>query len=126
MKLLGVADPVLGIKSGHLMLPVGMAEMVIALVCLVSRRPLLPPALVAWLATIFAIHRFSLWWMDWRRPCGCLGNLTDALHIGPRRADNIMKVVLAHLLMGSYAILLWEWRRGRVAELAPAACVAQA
>lgn len=113
VKLLGVADPVLGIKFAHLMLAAGMAEIVIAPVCLFSRRSLLPAALVAWPATVFVIYRFGSWWMDWRHPCGCLGNLTDVLHIAPRTPDILMKVVLACLLIGSYAILLWEWRRGR-------------
>ena len=34
------------------------------------------------------------------------------LHLSDQAADNIMKVILAYLLIGSYGILFWEWRRG--------------
>jgi hypothetical protein len=50
-----------------------------------------------------------------------MGNLTDLLYISPRAADNIMKGVLAFLLLGSYGILLREWRqrRAQARSLAP-------
>ena len=108
-KLLAVADPILGIQFGHLMLAVGTAEIVIALVCFFSQRQTVALGLVAWLATNIVFYRVGLWWMDWHRPCSCLGNLTDSLHISPQLADNIMKVVLAYLLLGSYGSLFWMW-----------------
>jgi cbb3-type cytochrome oxidase subunit 3 len=47
-----------------------------------------------------------------------LGNLTDALHIPPQAADTAMKIILAYLLIGSYATLFWLWRqRGKNAEV---------
>lgn len=115
VKLLAVADPIVGIQFKHLMLGVGAAELAIAGVCLFSKRQTLATALVAWLATNFVVYRLGLWWMHWKKPCSCLGNLTDALHISPQLADNIMKGVLAYLLIGSYGILIWEWTRRRSA-----------
>ncbi len=112
-KLLAVVDPIVGIKFGQLMLGLGVAEIVIALVCFFSKREMLALGLVAWLSTNFVVYRLGLWWMNWKSPCGCLGNLTDALHISPQTADNIMKMVLAYLLIGSYGLLIWQWRRGR-------------
>lgn len=109
-KFLAVVDPIIGIEFGQLMLAVGAAEIVIALVCLFSKRQTLALALVAWISTSFVVYRLGLWWMGWHRPCNCLGNLTDALHISPQVADNIMKGVLAYLLIGSYGILIWQWR----------------
>jgi len=47
--------------------------------------------------------------IDYKRPCLCLGNLTTAIHVSPHTADNVMKGVLAYLLIGSYGILLHEW-----------------
>ena len=110
-KLLAVADPITGIKFGPLLLAVGIAEILIALVCFFSKRQTLALGLVCWLATNFLVYRLGLWWMGWHRPCSCLGSLTDALHISPQLADNIMKVVLAYLLLGSYCLLAWQWRR---------------
>jgi hypothetical protein len=48
------------------------------------------------------------------------------LHLSDQAADNIMKVVLAYLLVGSYGLLFREWRRGRVVSAAPAASPAVA
>ena len=104
-KFLAVVDPIIGIKFGQLMLLVGVAEIVIALVCFFSKRQTLVLGLVAWMSTNFVVYRLGLWWMDWKSPCGCLGNLTDALGIAPQTADNIMKVLLAYLLIGSYGLL---------------------
>ena len=113
-KLLTVVDPIIGIKFGHLMLLVGAAEIVISLLCFFSKRQTLVLGLVAWMSTNFVVYRLGLWWMDWHRPCSCLGNLTDALHISPQTADNIMKALLAYLLIGSYGLLMWNWRQGRL------------
>ena len=109
-KLLAVVDPIIGIKFGTLMLLVGAAEIAIALVCFFSKRQTLALGLVAWMSTNFVVYRFGLWWMDWKKPCSCLGNLADALHISPQTADNIMKAILTYLLIGSYALLFRQWR----------------
>ena len=112
-KLLAVADPIIGVHFGNLMLAVGFAEIVIAFVCFFGKRQTLALGLVAWLSTNFLFYRIGLWWMDWHRPCSCLGNLTDALHLPPQTADTAMKIILAYLLIGSYASLFWLWRQNR-------------
>ena len=112
-KFLAVIDPIFGIKFGQLMLAVGLAEIVVALVCFFSKRQTMALGFVAWISTNFVVYRLGLWWIGWHRPCGCLGNLTDALHISPQTADNIMKVLLAYLLIGSYGLLIWQWRQNR-------------
>ena len=112
-KFLAVVDPIIGIKFGQLMLVVGVAEIVIASICFFNKRQTLTLGLVAWMSTTFVVYRIGLWWMDWKKPCSCLGNLTDALHISPQTADNIMKVLLAYLLIGSYGLLIWQWKKRR-------------
>ena len=107
-KFLAVVDPIIGLTFGHLMLAVGLVEFVVALVCLFSKRQTLALGLVAWISTNFVVYRLGLWWIGWKKPCSCLGNLTDALHISPQLADNIMKIVLAYLLIGSYGLLLYR------------------
>lgn len=94
-------------------LAVGGVELVIALLCLATRRVWLQLGLVAWLATNFLVYRLGLLWIGYHRPCGCLGNLTDALGISPKTADVAMKLVLAYLLVGSYAALYWLWQSSR-------------
>ena len=118
-KLLTISDPIIGLQFWQLMLGVGVIELVAATICLFSKSSKQPVILIAWLTTSFLVYRIGLWSMNWHRPCACLGNLTDALHISPQVADNIMKGVLAYLLIGSYGILFWQWRQGRAQKVDP-------
>jgi hypothetical protein len=91
--------------------------MLVALMCFFCRRILLPVGLVAWLATSFLAYRICLVLVGYHRPCNCMGGLTDALHIPPQVADAVMKSILAYLLAGSYATLIWLWRKNRKAAI---------
>jgi hypothetical protein len=48
------------------------------------------------------------------KPCKCLGNLTDAIHIPPQTAESVMKITLAYLLVGSYVTLFYIRYHGTV------------
>jgi len=111
--ILIVADPVIGLQFGHLMLAVGLLELGVAGICLFGKSQKLILVFIAYLASNFALYRTALWWMGWKKHCNCLGNLTDALHIPPQTADTAMKIILAYLLIGSYASLFWLWRQKR-------------
>jgi hypothetical protein len=102
-------EPITGISFTHLLVVAGILEVLIAFVCFFATRPKLSAQLVAWVSSVFLVYRIGLWWMNWQRPCHCLGNLTDALHISPQVADIGMKIVLAYLLIGSYATLFSAW-----------------
>jgi len=112
-KFLATPDPIVGISFAHLMLSAGLLELGIAFICWRCKSIKLAAYLVVWLSTTFLGYRLGIWWMHWKRPCGCLGNLTDALHIPPHTADTAMKIILAYLLIGSYASLFWIWRQRR-------------
>jgi hypothetical protein len=111
VRLLAEADPVLSLSFRHLMIAAGILELVIAGVCLFGKSKTVATILIAWLGTSLLAYRLGLWWMGWHRPCSCLGNFTDALHISPQSADLAMKIILAYLLIGSYATLFWLWRQ---------------
>ena len=123
-RVLDAPDPLFGIPLRLVLLLVGQAELFIAFFCLFTKLRNFSLLAVAWVSSNFLVYRLGLWFIDWHQPCGCLGNLTDLLHISPRLADNTMKVMLAYLLVGSYAILLWEWRRRRAGKMAALADVA--
>ena len=106
-------DAIFDISYRQVFWILGTFELIIALGCLFNRRLGLQAGLVAWLATAFVIYRVGLLWIGYHRPCSCLGNLTDALHILPQTADMAMKVILAYLLIGSYASMFWLWRQKR-------------
>ena len=103
---LQVTDPILGISFRKLLLLAGVLELVISAICFLPAKRRLAVKLVAWISTTFLGYRFGLWLVNWHRPCHCLGDFTDALHISSVTADNAMKVVLACLLIGSYAALV--------------------
>lgn len=108
-RILQTVDPVLGLHFSYVMIIAGALELLVAFVCVFERMRTLSLSLLAWLATIILAYRLGLWWTGWHRPCSCLGNLTDILHIQPQIADNIMKGVLAYLFIGSYGILSYQW-----------------
>src|ERR1017187_1405995 len=101
-RILYLDDPIFGIPFRYLLLLVGILEMLIAGVCFLTSKIKLSSLLVAFLATNFVIYRSALWLMGWHRPCNCMGNLADALHIPPQIADTAIKIILAYLLIGSY------------------------
>lgn len=105
--VLEAQDPVFGISLRHLFLLVGIAELVVSVICLVNRRNRrLSLLLLAWFASSVVAYRIGLWAMDWQGPCRCLGTLTDVLPISPKTVDLLMKMLLAYLLLGSCAGLL--------------------
>jgi hypothetical protein len=107
-RMLAFPDPLLGVFSRRQVMVV--AAMVEALIIVLVRREMdvaRKAALVAWISTVFAVYRMGLWWIGYSGSCGCLGNLTDALGISAPAADWLMKLTLAYLLAGSYAIMAW-------------------
>lgn len=92
---------------------VGGLEAVVALVCFCARGLFVPNVLVAWLASTFVIYRIGLAWIGDHKPCPCLGNLTDSIHMSPQTANFVMMVILGYLLVGSYGSLLWVWAQRR-------------
>jgi hypothetical protein len=100
-------DPILGIPFQALFLCVGVVEIIVALMCLFYRRVELSAELLAWLATNLSIYRLGLLLAGYSKPCGCFGNLTEALHISSVKAGLTMEGILAYLLIGSYAALFW-------------------
>jgi len=110
-EVLKVPDPILMLSSRVVFLSVGAIELIIAGICFFSRRLVIQAGLVAWIATSFFFYRLGLIGMGYHKPCKCLGNLTDALHIPPETADTVMRIVLTYLLFSSYAILFLLFRQ---------------
>lgn len=109
--ILRVHDPIFGLPFKQLLMLVAAAEIVVACLCFSrlrvrARTASLVAALVAGLASAFLAYRASLWLIGWKRPCGCLGHLTDVLGISAETADWIALGLLAYLLAGSYGLLL--------------------
>jgi len=111
------SDPIFSITFQHLFWTVGTLELVIAVICIASDEIIFQSILVSWFTTCCLIYRLGVVWVGYKEPCHCLGTLTGALHIAPRAADNLMKIVLAYLLLGSYSALYWLWKENRKKSL---------
>jgi hypothetical protein len=117
--ILHTNDPLAGLQFQDLFRIVGGIEVAVALACIFCRRLWFSGSLLAWLAACFLGYRIALILLHYNRPCSCMGNLTDALHISPQTADTAMKIILAYLLIGSYTALFWLWRQKRLAPSTP-------
>ncbi len=99
-KILLARDPVIGIRTRELILVTGLIELAVAAACFLSKGAQVPSKLIAWLSTNLLIYRIILILIDYKKPCNCLGNVTDALHIPPQTADTIMKIGLVSKICG--------------------------
>jgi hypothetical protein len=111
--VLEIPDPILDISFRHLLWIIGISELIVALFCIFGNRTSFPTWLVAWFATSFLVYRITFILAGYKKPCPCLGNITDMLHISPKTADTAMKIILAYLLIGSYATLFCWWQRNK-------------
>ncbi len=112
-EILNVADPIFGVSFRFMMLTAGILELTLSAICFFGKGIRLQAGLVAWLSTSFLLYRIGLWFVGWKRPCGCLGRLTDILHLSPQTADSLMKIVLAYLFVASWIVLGGFHRRTR-------------
>lgn len=115
-QILEMPDPLFGLENRLVLYAVSVVELGVVMFLLFSRDKGLKPTLIAWLSSCFFTYHFGLALLHLEKPCPCLGNLTDALHVPARAADIIMKIILTYLLIGSYATLFWLWRQKRKAE----------
>lgn len=119
MHILDINEPIFHISFRHVFWVAGLFELFIALFCFLDVQMWYQAGMVACLATNFVFYRLGLIWIGWRKPCSCMGNLTDVLHIPPQAADTAMKIILAYLLIGSYTTLFWLWRQRKKTVQAP-------
>jgi methylamine utilization protein MauE len=117
-QVLEVEDPIFGISYRYLMIFAGVLELAIGSSCLFNKARRMNLGLVAWLATGFLAYRVGLWFIGWRGPCACLGNLADALRISPDTVDVAMKILLGYLLLGG----LMSWKCLNLLERELASC----
>ena len=120
MQVLDVNEPIFHVSFRHIFWVAGLIELFIALVCFLDVNILYQTWIVACLATNFVFYRIGLVLIGWHKPCSCMGNLIDFLHIPPQTADTAMKIILAYMLFGSYGTLFWLWRQNRKAVSASA------
>lgn len=112
-EVLQTLDPIVGMRLGNLFSVVGVAELMVAAVCLLGKRARMQAGLVLWVGMALLLYRIGLAWVGIPRTCGCLGSVTAALGVPVVQADQVMKALLLYLLVGS-TITLWRLRSAAV------------
>jgi hypothetical protein len=105
-KILLLVDPIFSLQFKSLLPLVGSLELMVAVICFVSRGISFRAWLVGWISVGFLAYRTGLEIIHYPRPCSCLGSMASALGLSADTASNVMKVVLAYLLAGSFLVLL--------------------
>src|SRR5579872_7440366 len=81
--ILKLSDPIFGLSFRTMVWRAGLAELVVAGVCVLAKQAQTNFLAVSWLGTCLLLYRLGLVFVHYRRPCHCLGGLTDAIHVSP-------------------------------------------
>ncbi len=111
-KLMTSVDPVFGMSFKFIFLAVGGIEIAVAVFCVFGKKMLFEQATVlCWLALSMVLYRVGLYVTGYNKPCGCIGDVTEALGISEAIADKGLKFILAYLVIGSSYLLIANWNR---------------
>jgi len=117
-----MADPIFAMPFHDLMLVVGLAELVVACLCLFTSKRTLSLGLLAWLVVTLAAYRVGIWTMGWHHPYAWVAGLINGLDISPWVADLMIGATSAYLLIGSVAMLWFERRTAQAATSLKMSC----
>lgn len=104
-KILAESDPIFGVSNVLLLRTIAAVEVIVAICCFLMKNSRLCAALVVWFSINVGLYRCGLWWIDYRKPCTCLGTLFESVGVDDKTADHIMLAILASLLICSLAAL---------------------
>jgi hypothetical protein len=123
-QILAFPEPALGIPFRQAVLAVGALEVVVALICLLSKRAGLQLGSLIWLSLNFAGYRACLHFLQLNPEASCIGALTDPLHLARGVAGRITWLLPFYLLLGSLAASIWLWLEGRKTQSLKMPCPA--
>jgi hypothetical protein len=109
VRILSHSDPLLGLLTNRQTMLLAVVLEVLVIVLVVREREIVrKTGFIAWISTVFIAYRVGLWSIGYKGSCGCLGSVTNSLGIAPSTADLVSGAMLAYMLIGSYAILVWK------------------
>jgi hypothetical protein len=126
-QFLALADPVFGIPLRYSVLLVGILELVVAMICLLARKPNLQLGCVGWLSLNYFAFWVGLAFMGCHFQGTCVGSLSDPLRLGRGISSAVLNVLSSYLLAGScggIARLWFESRRAKAAAYLEMPCPA--
>ncbi|MBI3416361.1 MAG: hypothetical protein HY043_13785 [Verrucomicrobia bacterium] len=100
-------DPLLAfLKNRHMLTLASLLELAVAaqLLSLTSfqKRQLL----ILWLGGVFAVYHLSLWALNYRKPCTCLGSVLDWAGVSEAWAHQVPIFLTFFLFAGSTTLLM--------------------
>jgi hypothetical protein len=101
------------VEYRYVFLIVGTIELTASLICFIAKTPLLQVGILAWLASCFLLYRIFLICVGYVKPCSCLGSMTTTIHISPETANNIMKIIMLYLMIGSYTAVYFLLKQSK-------------
>ena len=105
-EILDHLDPIFLVLNRVVLTLVGMIELAVVGALFIGRNTSTKLLMVAWLSTNFVIYRFGLWFLQIKKPCSCLGTVTDLLPASPATIDHALKASVLYLFLGSVLLLL--------------------
>jgi xanthosine utilization system XapX-like protein len=117
-QVLALPDPLLGIPLLYAVLVVGVVELAIALVCLLSKRTGFQLALPAWWAMVGTAFAIGLFASHCHPQITCLGGLTDPFQLHHGLVGQAMNVMPVYFVLGSF-IFAADFHRRRGGSTAP-------
>ena len=122
LQVMSLPDPLLGIPLRYTVLAVGTFELVVALICLFSKRIGLQIGWLAWLGTNYIVVWIGLLAMHVHPQTTGIGIFTDPLQIHRGMIGYVLTFVPFCLALGSYAAAatLWFSADARTVQLAGA------
>ena len=114
--ILGLPDPLFGFPNRSLLCLAAGVELLVVGFLMLDVDVASKCVSVSWLATNFTLYRVGIFLLHPHKPCPCLGDLMEAIHVPLRMANTIMECILAYLFIGSYGLLFWFWRQHKNAS----------
>lgn len=100
-----VREPLLGITFRSLFYSVGALEIAVGGACLAAQNPIFKAVLIGWLSLSFILYRLALVFLDFHKPCPCLGSFTSMLNLDQGKVDIALKGVIGAMFVGSLCVI---------------------
>lgn len=108
-QILALPDPILGIPIRYSVVGVGLAELLVGLICLFGKSVSTRSLLLAWLMTIWVVYQAAMLYQGINIRCTCLGILTDPLRLAHGLLGRVTEFLPVCLLVGAYVAMAVIW-----------------
>jgi hypothetical protein len=102
-------DPILGISFAHSTVAAILSELILASLCLFSKRSTVTLILVVWLTLNFFVYQIGLWIIGWHHPLPSSLYLIKSFGFPPVVSDLLRFMVASYILICGGIVLIADW-----------------